>query len=46
MLNEIKLLVRAGRPKVLTVIDQILLLLFALFIGKRQRGFFAERRIG
>lgn len=42
VLNEIELLVAAGGPEILTVIDEILFLLLAFLIGKGEGGFFAE----
>ena len=46
MLDEIQLLVGAGCPEVLTVVNQFLVLLFALLVGDGDGGFFAEGRVG
>ena len=46
MLDEIELLVAAGRPEILTVIYEVFFLLFSFFIGEGEGGFFAEGRIG
>ena len=46
VLDEVELLVAAGRPEILTVIDEVCLLLLAFFVGEREGGFLAERRIG
>ena len=46
MLHKVELLVGAGRPEILTVVHQVLILLFAFLVGEGDGGFFAERRIG
>ena len=46
VLDEIELLVAAGRPEILTVIYEVLFLLFAFLIGEGEGGFFAEGRVG
>ena len=46
MLEEVQLLVGAGGPEVLPVIDQILFLLLSLLVGEGEGGFFAKGRIG
>ena len=45
VLHEIELLVRCRRPKVLTVICEIVCFLFPLFVGKAHAALLAERRI-
>ena len=46
VLEEVELLVGAGGPEVLAVVDQLLVLLLALLVGDGDGGFFAEGRIG
>ena len=45
VLDEVELLIGAGRPEILTVVDQVLALLVAFFVGKRHGRFSAERRV-
>lgn len=45
VLDEIELLVAAGGPEILTVIYEVLFLLFAFLIGEGEGGFFAEGRV-
>ncbi len=40
VLEEVKLLVGAGGPEVLPVVDQILFLLLSLLVGEGKSGFF------
>ena len=42
VLEEVKLLVGAGGPEVLPVVDQVLFLLLSLLVGEGQGRFFAE----
>ena len=46
VLDEIELLIAAGGPEILTVIYEVLFLLFAFLIGEGEGGFFAEGRVG
>ena len=46
VLNEVELLVGAGRPEILAVVDQILFFLLALLVGHGNGGLFAEGRVG
>jgi len=45
MLEEVELFIAGGCPKILTVVAEILLLLFPLFIGDCHTALLAERRI-
>ena len=45
MLDKVELFIRAGRPEILPVIDQILFFLLLFFIGEGDGGFFTERRV-
>ena len=45
MLDEIELFVGAGCPEVLTIVDQVFLLLFTLLVREGEGGFFAEGRM-
>lgn len=45
VLHKIQLLVGTGRPEILTVINEVFFLLFALFIGKGEGGLFTKRRV-
>lgn len=46
VLEEVELLVGAGGPEVLAVVDQLLVLPLALLVGDGDGGFLAERRVG
>ena len=46
VLEEVELLVGAGGPEILPVVDQVLFLLLPLLIGEGEGGFFAKGRIG
>ena len=46
MLEEVELLVGAGGPEVLPVVDQILFLLLSLLVGEGKGGLFAKWRVG
>lgn len=46
VLQEIKLLVGAGCPKILAVVNEIVFFLFAFLVGEGHAAFFAERWIG
>ena len=45
MLHKVQLLIGAGCPEILSVVDEILFFLLAFFVSEGQRGFFAKRRI-
>ena len=45
MLDKVELFIRAGRPEILPVVDQILFFLLLFFIGEGDGGFFTERRV-
>ena len=46
MLYKIELLVRTGCPEILTVINEVFVLLLAFLVGKSDRRLFTEGRIG
>ena len=46
VLNKVELLVGAGRPEILAVVDQILFFLLAFLVGHGNGGLFAEGRVG
>ena len=46
VLEEVQLLVGAGGPEILAVVDQILFLRLALLVGESEGGFLPERRVG
>lgn len=45
VLEEVELLIGAGGPEVLPVVDQILFLLFSLLVGEGQGRLFAKGRV-
>ena len=46
VLQKVELLVRRGRPKVLPLVNQCILVVFTFFVGERHTAFLAEGRVG